>query len=56
MPTSFAASHIRTAPATLLRSVTPMAESPSTDAVAASSSGDDAPRRKENALATWSSA
>ena len=30
----------------------PMAEIPSTDAVAASSSGDEAPRRKEKALAT----
>jgi hypothetical protein len=52
MPTSLAASYIRTTPATLLRSVIAMAESPSTDAAAASSSGEEAPRRKENALAT----
>src|SRR6266545_712652 len=55
-PCSFAATWARTTPATVLRSATPRPESPSSLARATSSSGCEAPRRKEKLVVTASSA
>ena len=51
-PVVFSASQARTIPATLLRSTTPSAGSPSSAAAANSSSGDDAPLRKLKCVVT----
>ena len=55
-PTSRAARWARTTPASVLRSVTAMAASPSAFAVATSSSACEPPRRKEKLVVTSSSA